>query len=243
MADFISKLKDEYLLLDQAGTLKTVILAVAAVLVVFILIAAISAAKLKRDKIHAKNVIKQTMLAIAETIDAKDTYAKGHSKRVAEYSIEIGKRIGYKDLDALYYIALMHDIGNVGIPDDILMRDGRLLPDEYAVMMNHTEIGSTALSSIADVQNINYGAKYHHEHFDGSGYNEGLKGEDIPIEGRIVGLADAFDAMTSERSYRPGLNKTDAIVELRRCSGSQFDPYLADMLINALNSGFNPIEK
>lgn len=240
MNELLENLKSDWAVLQNETT---VILGVALFAFVFVvgLIFAISQYRVKRvsNEIDTKeDMVKEAFTAIANTIDAKDTFSGNHSERVAQYSYEIGKRIGYKDLDALYYMALMHDIGNIGIPEDLLKRAGRLLPAEYATMMEHTEIGRKILEPVKGIPNLHYGAKYHHEHFDGSGYNEGLSGEGIPIEGRIIALTDAFDAMTSNRSYRPGLNNNDAILEIQRCSGSQFDPNLVNVLISIIKDGF-----
>ncbi len=185
-----------------------------------------------------KKITLQCITAVVNSIDSRDPYSKTHSVRVAEYSVEIARRMGFKDLENLYYIALLHDIGKIGISDDILRRAGRLLPDEYQVMKQHTELGRKMLSGITAIPDIASGAKYHHEHYDGTGYNEGLRGTAIPLVGRIIGVADAFDAMISPRSYRRGLTKEEAINELHRCAGTQFDPEIARIMIGMLNDGF-----
>ena len=245
MNEFLEKLKVDWSIVQDETS---VIIGVTLFAFVFIigLIIAISRYNVwsVNKKIDdANDTIREAFTALATTIDSKDSFSGNHSERVAQYSCEIGKRIGYKNLDHLYYMALLHDIGNIGIPEDILKRAGRLIPEEYATMMEHTEIGRKILEPVKNIPNLHYGAKYHHEHYDGSGYNEGLSGEGIPIEGRIIALTDAFDAMTSNRSYRPGLNNNDAILELQRCSGSQFDPNLVNVLISVINDGFQVIRR
>ena len=220
-----------------------VILAASAVLLLVFLILMIAfaakAGKAKKSDEQNRAVSIECLSAIVNTIDEKDPFSKGHSIRVAKYSVEIARRMDLANLDKIYIIALLHDIGKIGIPDDILKRVGRLLPDEYALMKQHTEFGRMILSQVTSVPGITEGAKYHHEHYDGSGYNEGLRGESIPLIGRIIGVADAYDAMTSPRSYRRGLSKAEAINELNRCAGTQFDPNVARIMVKMLNDGFN----
>lgn len=193
----------------------------------------------KKREAENKKITLQCISAVVSTIDAKDPFSSGHSMRVAEYTVEIARRMGLDNLDNIYFIALLHDIGKIGIADDILKRVGRLMPEEYALMKQHTEFGRVILSSVTSLPGITEGAKYHHEHYDGTGYNEGLAGERIPLIGRIIGVADAYDAMTSPRSYRRGLSKTEAMNELNRCSGSQFDPNVAKIMVQMLNEGFS----
>ena len=229
----------EGLNMDQTTLLVGV---VALVLVIIISIAAAvlhhkTKQALKREAEY-KKITLQCISAVVNSIDSRDQYNKNHSLRVAEYSVEIARRMGFTDLENLYYIALLHDIGKIAISDDILKRAGRLSPDEYQLMKQHTELGRKMLSGITAIPDITSGAKYHHEHYDGTGYNEGLRGNAIPLIGRIIGVADALDAMTSARSYRRGLNRAEAINELKRCSGTQFDPEIAKIMIDMLNDGF-----
>lgn len=224
------------------NTLLVLGIAAAALLLIFLVIIialAAKASKAKKSEAENKEISLECLQAIVNTIDAKDPFSKGHSVRVAKYSVEIARRMDLANLDNIYIIALLHDIGKIGIPDDILKRVGRLMPDEYALMKQHTEFGRMILSEVASVPGITEGAKYHHEHYDGTGYNEGLYGESIPLIGRIIGVADAYDAMTSPRSYRRGLSKVEAINELNRCAGTQFDPNVARIMIKMLNDGFS----
>ena len=211
------------------------------VIAIIIIMSSVMSYKVKQALMREaeyKKITLQCITAVVNSIDSRDPYSKNHSVRVAEYSVEIARRMGFKNLENLYYIALLHDIGKIGISDDILKRAGRLLPNEYDIMKQHTELGRKMLSGITAIPDIANGAKYHHEHYDGSGYNEGLRGTAIPLIGRIIGVADAFDAMISPRSYRRGLTKAEAANELSRCAGTQFDPEIARIMVQMLNEGF-----
>lgn len=178
----------------------------------------------------------QTISTIANTIDAKDEYTRGHSKRVAEYSVAIAKEINMSadEISELRSIALLHDIGKIGVPDFVLNKPGRLTDDEYNLMKQHTVMGADILKDITMLDGIDIGAKYHHERYDGKGYPEKKAGEDIPKIARIIAVADAFDAMTSNRVYRKQLDLDYVLEELKRCKGSQFDPVMAEALIKML---------
>lgn len=181
----------------------------------------------------------QTIETIANTIDAKDEYTKGHSKRVSDYSALIAKEMGLSDEKVMNirYIALLHDIGKIGVPDAVLNKPGRLTDEEYELMKQHTTIGGEILQDIVMLPDLDVGAKYHHERYDGKGYPEGLKGEEIPLTARIIGMADAFDAMTSNRVYRKKLSIEFVIEEIKKCSGTQFDPHIADVFLKCLQRG------
>ncbi|WP_295153375.1 HD domain-containing phosphohydrolase [uncultured Ruminococcus sp.] len=186
----------------------------------------------------------QTILAIARTVDAKDENTSQHSQRVSDYSVMIGKELGFddKECENLRKAALLHDIGKIGIPDRILNKPARLDDDEYKIMKTHVIRGSEILKDFTLVDNIIDGALYHHEKYDGTGYAHGLKGEDIPIYGRIIGVADAFDAMTANRVYRKKLDFDFVINEIERCKGTQFDPKIADIMLKLVRDGRIDIE-
>ena len=186
-----------------------------------------------------ERVTLQTISTIANIIDAKDEYTKGHSYRVAEYSSMLAKEIGYDDegVANVKYVGLLHDIGKIGIPDSILNKPGKLNDSEYALMRKHAEIGGNILSGNNMINGMDEGAKYHHERYDGHGYPQGLKGEEIPEMARIIGIADAYDAMTSNRVYRKSLSNETVISELKRCSGTQFDPKLAEFFVRMVEEG------
>ena len=186
-----------------------------------------------------ERVTLQTISTIANIIDAKDEYTKGHSYRVAEYSSMLAKELGYSDENVanVKYVGLLHDIGKIGIPDSILNKPGKLNDSEYAIMRKHAEIGGNILSGNNMINGMDEGAKYHHERYDGRGYPQGLKGEEIPEMARIIGIADAYDAMTSNRVYRKSLSNETVINELKRCSGTQFDPKLAEIFVKMVEDG------
>lgn len=186
-----------------------------------------------------QHVTLQTITTIANIIDAKDEYTKGHSYRVAEYSSALAREIGYDEerVQDIKYIGLLHDIGKIGVPDSILNKPGRLNDAEFGIMRSHSEIGSKILSGNRMIDGVDEGAAYHHERWDGKGYPKGLKGEEIPKIARIIGIADAYDAMTSNRVYRKRLSDEDVIAELKRCTGSQFDPEICPVFIKLLEEG------
>ncbi|MEG1913382.1 MAG: HD domain-containing protein, partial [Cloacibacillus sp.] len=162
------------------------------------------AKELERRQEELRAIVAQAFSAIADTIDAKDTYTRGHSTRVAEYSVAVAKEMGFsqQQLDNLYYTALLHDIGKIGIPDNILNKPAKLTDEEYEIMKQHPAKGGHILRNITIIDEIKDGAAYHHEKYDGTGYNEGLKREAIPLIARIICVADALDAMASTRPYR-----------------------------------------
>lgn len=186
-----------------------------------------------------ERVTLQTITTIANIIDAKDEYTKGHSYRVAEYSSALAEELGWSKerVSNVKYIGLLHDIGKIGIPDSILNKPGKLTDSEYALMRKHAEIGGNILSGNHMIDGMDEGAKFHHERYDGRGYPMGLKGEDIPEMARIIGIADAYDAMTSNRVYRKRLSNEKVIAEIKRCSGTQFDPKLAEIFVKMIESG------
>jgi len=174
---------------------------------------------------------------LANVLDAKDPYTHGHSERVMEYSVAIARALGLdpKDIKNIEFGALLHDIGKVGVDINILNKPGRLTDEEFEVIKSHPEQGFEIIEPIKFLQDKFAAIKYHHERWDGKGYPESLKGEDIPLEARIVAIADTFDAMTSTRSYRKALDKSVAIEEIRKNSGTQFDPRLVDAFMKVVN--------
>ena len=141
------------------------------------------------------------------------------------------------EVDNIYYIALLHDIGKIAIPDSILNKPGKLTDSEFKVMKSHTTRGGEILQGISTIPQIKEGAKSHHEKYDGSGYPEGLKGQDIPFVARIICCADCFDAMASKRVYKEPFTQDVIINEFERCSGTQFDPEIAKVVIDLISSG------
>ena len=197
---------------------------------------------MRKELEYAKKQIRmgnETILSIARAVDAKDSNTSEHSFRVSQYSLVIAKRLGYSEekCENLRQMALLHDIGKIGIPDAILNKPGKLTDEEYEIMKTHVIRGGEILKDFTMIDNVSVGALYHHEKYDGSGYCHGLKGEQIPLDARIIGIADAFDAMTANRVYRKQLDLDFVIEELKRCSGTQFDPKLVDILLALIDEG------
>ena len=192
-----------------------------------------------KKQLEYKNITVESIQAIARTIDAKDEYTNGHSTRVGYYSKLIAQNLGMSEdeVDNIYYIALLHDIGKIAIPDKILNKPGRLTDEEFAVMKSHTTRGAKILKGISTIPHIVEGAKYHHEKYDGTGYPERLKGEEIPYVARIICCADCFDAMASKRVYKEPFSPDTIISEFKRCSGTQFDPKIAEVVIHMMATG------
>lgn len=176
----------------------------------------------------------KTIKSIAHALDAKDQYTHGHSLRVTLYSLALAKKLNLPDslLEEIETTGLLHDIGKIAIPEKILLKPGKLTEEEFEIIKKHPELGEHLINGIGKLKLISNWLKYHHERYDGKGYPEGLKGEEIPISSRIIAIADTYDAMTSTRSYRPALSHEEAISEIARCSGTQFDPKLAEIFIS-----------
>lgn len=185
-------------------------------------------------------IAEQAMQSIAKTIDAKDPYTKGHSQRVADYTVEIARRYGIEEerITDLYYAALLHDIGKIGIPDSILKKPGSFTDEEYEIMKKHTTVGAEILKDIPIIKNIQYGAQDHHEKYNGTGYPRGLSGSQISLEGRIIGAADAYDAMTTLRGYNKVLDREQIKKELIEGTGRQFDPVMAEIVMKMITDGY-----
>jgi HD-GYP domain-containing protein (c-di-GMP phosphodiesterase class II) len=171
--------------------------------------------------------------ALVSSIDAKDPYTSGHSHRVAILSRRIAEQAGLtpQQCERIYLAGLLHDVGKIGVPEPVLCKTGKLTEDEFDEMKKHPEIGARILCQVRQIQDIIPGVLYHHERIDGRGYPYGLSGDDIPFMGRVVCLADSFDAMTTTRTYRSSLPLRLAEIEIRRCSGVQFDPRLGDAFL------------
>ncbi len=183
-----------------------------------------------------KNLFMQVIRALTAAIDTKDEYTKGHSSRVAEYSKMIAKRIGYSDArqDDIYMMAIMHDVGKIGIPITVLNKPGRLTEEEYELIKRHSQMGAAILKNIESNPKYELCAMHHHERYDGTGYPSGLKGDAIPEEARIIAVADAYDAMSSDRSYRTHLTQEMIKDEIRLGTGSQFDPKFAEIMLEII---------
>ena len=196
--------------------------------------------KAKTYRVHLEKMNIRTLKTVAKAIDAKDEYTGGHSERVATYAEALAARIAVQygfnkmDISRIHYIGLLHDIGKIGVPDSILNKPGRLTDEEFEKMKLHTVIGEEMLSSIDNVPDLLEGIRHHHEKYDGTGYPDHLKGEDIPLIARILCIADCYDAMTSDRVYRKHLDEETVIAEFKRCAGTQFDPGLVKVFLQII---------
>ena len=195
-------------------------------------------ASMRREQEEDKSIIVQTMQTFSNFIDTKDPSTKGHSTRVAHYSRELAKKLKLppRDVELIYYIALLHDIGKVYIPDEILNKPGRLDANERAIIETHAAKGAEILKDFSAIDGIADGARYHHEHYDGTGYPTHLSGENIPFFARIICVADSYDAMSSDRCYRPRLTKDQIIEELKNNSGTQFDPEVVECMLKLIEN-------
>ncbi len=184
-----------------------------------------------------------TIGILRQTVEAKDPYTRGHSDRVSEFAVLIGTKMGLdeKTIHILKIGGLFHDIGKIGIPDSILLKESKLSDDEYSQIKNHPTIGAHILGNATVFQDIIPIVKHHHERYDGRGYPSQLAGTDIPLIARITAVADAFDAMTSKRTYRDSLPIEKVKEEIERCSGTQFDPEIAKLFLEILNNEYNSI--
>ena len=181
----------------------------------------------------------QTAESLATAIEKRDPYTGGHTKRVTSYSLAIAKYLplSLAERKCLRIASVLHDIGKIGIEDQILRKPERLSPEEFNMIKHHSDMGAEIIEHIRSLREIVPGVKYHHEQLNGSGYPHGLKGKDIPMLARIVAVADTYDAMTTDRPYRKALEKEVAVEELRRCAGTQFDQKVVEAFVEAYHKG------
>ena len=186
-----------------------------------------------------------TIGILRQTVEAKDPYTRGHSDRVSEFAVLIGTKMGLdeKTIHILKIGGLFHDIGKIGIPDSILLKESKLSDDEYSQIKNHPTIGAHILGNATVFQDIIPIVKYHHERYDGRGYPSQLAGTDIPLIARITAVADAFDAMTSKRTYRNSLPIDVVKTEIEKNLGTQFDPEIGKVFLDILNKQYSKIEE
>ena len=196
---------------------------------------------LQEKEQSSKLMIQQVTSALAEAIDAKDSYTQGHSRRVAEYSNMIAKKAGKseQECEEIRFIGLLHDVGKIGIPSSIINKTGKLSDEEFESMKKHPIIGREILNKITIDPSLRIGASFHHERYDGKGYPFGLKGDEIPEIARIIAVADAYDAMTSKRSYRDSLPQSKVRDELQKGLGLQFDPKFGQIMIELVDEDKN----
>ena len=198
--------------------------------------------KMNDELTETNAVLENAYLELVETlrlaVEAKDKYTRGHSDRVSAYSVLLGEKLGLstRRLKTLRIGGVFHDVGKIGVPDSILLKENGLNDNEYAEIKKHTVVGADILQPVSYFKNILPIIKYHHEKYDGTGYPEGLKGEKIPYLARIVAVADSFDAMTSRRSYRNSLTRKKVIKQFEIGKGTQFDPQIADVMLDIIKN-------
>ena len=187
-----------------------------------------------------REVYFSTIQVLSSALDAKDSYTEGHSQRVTEYSLAVAEemKLPKNKVEMIQIAAILHDIGKIGIRDFILCKPGKLTNEEFDIIKNHPTLGAEIVSHIAFLADKATIIKHHHERFDGRGYPDGLKEQEIPIGSRIIAVCDSFDAMTSKRSYRDNMPVHKALTELKNCSGTQFDKDIADVFITIFNRDF-----
>jgi len=181
-----------------------------------------------------KNMYFETIRTLSNALDAKDEYTNGHSHRVAEYSVMIAEKLQLspKDVETVQTAALLHDIGKIGIKDEVLNKPGKLDFKEFYEVQQHPEIGANILKDVVALQKVSKIIRYHHERFDGNGYPDSIPGADIPIESAVIAVADAYDAMTSDRSYREAMSHDAALGIIRNASGTQFHPDVVEAFMS-----------
>lgn len=179
--------------------------------------------------------------ALTASIDAKDRYTCGHSRRVAHLTQQLSRAVGMDEetIERMHIAGLVHDVGKIGVPERVLLKPGKLTDEEFGWIRKHPEMGYRILKDIPQLQDILPGVLYHHERWDGKGYPAGLQGENIPTVARLIGLADAFDAMSSNRTYRMAMDRSNVLEEVERCAGTQFDPDLVPYFLKLNFSEFD----
>ena len=187
----------------------------------------------------SKALVREISQAFAKTIDMKDAYTNGHSSRVAEYTAMLTRELGYDDkiVEQYYNIALLHDIGKIGVPGDVLNKPGKLTDEEYEIIKSHTTLGYEALENISILPEVATGAGSHHERPDGKGYPKGLSGDEIPRAAQIIAVADAFDAMYSNRPYRNRMNFEKVVSIITNASGTQLTADVVDAFLRLVERG------
>lgn len=222
MVVFVNDLTKEYKLIEKLKNKKSVL-----------------EEKLEEKNHQMQSITRQAITTVANFIDSKEAYTLGHSTRVAQYAKQIAEELGWtaEECSSVYYVGLLHDIGKIGVSHEILNKPSKLTDEEYEIMKTHSVIGGDILKDIKTLENASVGALCHHERYDGKGYPAGLKGDEIPMIARVIGIADAFDAMTSNRRYRAHLEMDVVREEISRNAGKQFDPYITSVVLRMLDEG------
>jgi HD-GYP domain-containing protein (c-di-GMP phosphodiesterase class II) len=196
-------------------------------------------AQLKQAAEENRELFLGSIRMLAAAIDEKDPYTRGHSDRVAKYSVHIGRQLALSDeeLDRLSIAALLHDVGKIGVDDRVLKKPGALTPEEFEIMRQHPSKGANIMRPVAQLKDMLPGIELHHENVNGKGYPYGLKGDQIPLMARIIGVADTLDAITTNRPYQSASDLTEAVAIIRKLTGTKFDPRIVDALEAVIQSG------
>ena len=191
--------------------------------------------RMKQHQLEREELFFDIIEVLAMALEERDSYTHGHAQRVTSFAIKLGELVGLKEhnLRQLHLASILHDIGKIGIPDKVLLKQEPLTDKEWNIIRTHSEKGARILNLLRDPRMgiVIDAVRHHHERYDGKGYPEGLKGSDIPFLGRIIAVADSFDAMISDRPYRKGLSKEEALKEIERCANTQFDPQLVQLFV------------
>ena len=194
-------------------------------------------AEVERQSEANRQILLEVVQSLAAAIDAKDHYTRGHSRRVAEYAREIARRYGLdsQKLEEVYMMGLLHDVGKIGVPDEVINKPSSLTPEEFDIIKQHPIMGERILRNIKGQPKLYECARWHHERYGGGGYPDNLSHEDIPVEERIIAVADAYDAMTSNRSYRKAMAQSEVRQQIVEGRGTQFDPVFADIMLGIID--------
>ncbi|MCR5153379.1 MAG: HD domain-containing protein [Lachnospiraceae bacterium] len=238
-ASFKYEISGRHITYKEEYAIYWILILTTVVYAVTFIVYAVMQIKLEMRRRNDDEIIRQTMMSFVNSIDARDEYTKGHSVRVAEYSSMLAKELGFteEEVRKIGYIALLHDCGKIIVSDTLLKKTGKLTAEERSQIQQHTVIGGKMLEDFTSLKGAREGALYHHEYFNGEGYPQGLKGEEIPLPARIICVADSFDAMNSDRCYRNHLGRERIINELIRNKCVQFDPVIADCMLKLIESG------
>jgi HD-GYP domain-containing protein (c-di-GMP phosphodiesterase class II) len=193
--------------------------------------------QLKKEQHQREEAYFELLGSLVNALEAKDEYTKGHSQRVSNYAVMLAHKLNLseEELDTIRKAGTMHDVGKIGLPDNILHKRGKLTEQEYEIVRRHARIGANIIEPIHYFRKMLPCILYHHEHYDGTGYPRGLKGSEIPLGAQIMAVADVYDALTTARDYKPGCSPEEAVRELRRVAGSQLNPRLIDSFVQMLS--------
>ena len=192
--------------------------------------------KVEEQTLEISNIFLGAIEALASALEAKDRYTGGHSRRVSEIALALGTELGLSsnDMEDLRWGSLLHDVGKIAVDQLIQNKPGSLTPEEYEHIMIHTHVGADIVRPVVN-ERITEMVEHHHDHYDGYGLNQVVAGKDIPLGARILAVADAFDALTSDRPYRPAISREEALDEIKRCMGTQFDPVVVNAFLRIMS--------